>query len=136
MNTITKFLAAIILSILMMSCNFDGNFGMGVSGNGQVNTIERTLNDSFNSVKVSRGLDLYLIQSDTESLIIEADENLHELITTNTINHVLIISATENIGRATSKKIMLNFKNLHAIIATSGSDVYSTGIIQAKDIEL
>ncbi|MCX7550095.1 head GIN domain-containing protein [Xanthomarina sp. F2636L] len=136
MNTLTKVLASIIMAIVMMSCNFDGNFGMGINGNGEVITKERTLEGSFNSVKVSRGLDLYLTQSDTESLTVEADENLHEIITTSIENDVLLISATENIGRSTSKKIMLNFKNLHAIKSTSGSDVFSTNTIYTDEIEL
>ena len=136
MNTITKALAALILAIMMMSCNLDGNLGMGVSGNGDVITKERPLKDTFNSVKISRGLNLYLSQNDTERLTIEADENLHHLITTTVENNTLIISTTENIGIATSKNIMLNFKNLSSIKATSGSDVFSTNTIQAEDIEL
>lgn len=119
-----------------MSCNFDGNFGIGVNGNGNVITKERPLNDSFNSVKISRGLDLYLTQSDQESLTVEADENLHEIITTTIENNVLLISTTQNIGNSSSKKIMLNFNNISAIKATSGSDVISTNTIHATHLDL
>lgn len=136
MNTLTKVLASIIMAIVMMSCNFDGNFGMGVKGNGKVITEKRPLNSSFNSIKVSRGLDLYLTQSETESITVEADENLHELITTTIENNELIISATDNIGRSNSKKILVNFKNLNSIKTTSGSDVFSTNTIQVEDLEL
>jgi alpha-L-arabinofuranosidase len=109
---------------------------MGVNGNGQVISKERLLNESFNSVKVSRGLDLYLTQSDTERLTVEADENLQDIITTTIENGVLIVTTSENIGRSTSKKIMLNFKNLETIKATSGSDVYATNTIYASNLEL
>ncbi|MCX7547240.1 DUF2807 domain-containing protein [Xanthomarina sp. F1114] len=136
MNTLTKVLASIIMAIVMMSCNFDGKFGMGVKGNGKVISKERPLDKSFNSVKVSRGLDVYLTQSNVENLTVEADENLHELITTIVENNQLIISTTDNIGRSSSKKILLSFKDLSSIIATSGSDVYTTNTIQAQDIEL
>ncbi|GGG58433.1 head GIN domain-containing protein [Bizionia arctica] len=132
MSTLTKISASIILAILMMSCNFD----MGVKGNGEVSTKERALNESFNAVKVSRGLDLYLTQSNAERLTVEADENLHDIITTTIENNVLVISTSENIGRSTSKKIHLNFKNLQVITATSGSEVYSTNTIKATDLEL
>jgi len=136
MSTLTKIMASIILAILMMSCNFDGNFGTGVNGNGNVITQKRPLNGTFNSVKISRGLDVYLTQSDTESLTIEADENLHDIITTNIENNVLVITANENIGRSSSKKIMLNFNNISAIKATSGSDVVSTNTISVSDLEI
>lgn len=136
MSTLTKIMASIILAILMMSCNFDGNFGTGVNGNGNVITKERPLNDSFHSVKISRGLDVYLTQSDTESLSVEADENLQDIITTTIENNVLIITASENIGRSSSKKIMLHFNNISAIKATSGSDVVSTNTIRVSDLEL
>jgi len=109
---------------------------MGINGNGKIITKERSIKESFNSVEVSRGLELILTQSDTESLTVEADENLHELITTNIENDVLIISTTDNIGNSASKKVLLSFKNLNSIKATSGSEVYSTNTIQVEDIEL
>lgn len=109
---------------------------MGIDGNGQIVTKERTLNSSFNSIKVSRGINVYLTQSNTESLSVEADENLHDIITTSIENDVLIITTTENIGRSTSKKIMLNFRNLASIKATSGSDVFSTNTIRVSNLEL
>ncbi|TYA53900.1 DUF2807 domain-containing protein [Formosa maritima] len=120
----------------MISCNFDGNFGTGINGNGQVVIKDRALNGSFSSIKVSRGIDLYLTQSDTESLSVEADENLQEIITTNIENDVLIITASENIGRSTSKKVMLSFNHISAIKATSGSDVVSNNTIRVSDLEL
>jgi hypothetical protein len=136
MSTLTKIMASIILAILMMSCNFDGNFGTGINGNGQVVTKERPLNGSFNSIKVSRGIDVYLTQSDTERLTVEADENLQDIITTTIENNVLIITATENIGRSSSKKVMLHFNHISAIKATSGSDVVSTNTIRVSELEL
>src|SRR5690606_19468185 len=65
-----------------------------------------------------------------------ADENLHDLITTTVEKGDLIISKSENIGRSSSKKIMLSFKNLETIKATSGSDVYATNTINATYLEL
>src|SRR5690554_1041156 len=136
MNTLTKILASIILAILMMSCNFDGNFGLGVNGNGQVITTERPIHGSFSKIKVSRGLNVYLTQGEVERLTVEADENLHEIITTNIKNNVLYISTTENIGRSSSKKVLLHFKDLESIKATSGSDVFATNTIKAIHLEL
>ncbi|HLV14897.1 MAG TPA: head GIN domain-containing protein [Xanthomarina sp.] len=136
MNTLTKVLASIILAIVMMSCNFTGKFGTGINGNGNVITKERAIKESFNSVKISRGLELQLTQGDTESLKVEADENLHDIITTTVENKVLTISTTDNIGESTAQKILLSFKNIISIKATSGSEVYSTNTIQVEDLKL
>jgi len=135
MTTISKFITALIASLLLVSCNFDFG-GFGVRGNGNVETAERVLNQDFSEIKVSRGMDVYLTQSDNVSLSVEADENLHDIIITEVKDGVLRISTEENISYSKSKKVMLSFKNVTKITATSGSDVYSTNTIVADNLEL
>jgi len=120
----------------MLSCNFSMNLGEGVSGNGNVVTADRNISSDFNQIKVSQGLDLYITQSNDVSLSIEADENLHDLIMTDVENNILRIYSSENIKRASSKKIMLNINDISSIKATSGSNVYSTNTIKEDDLEL
>lgn len=136
MATLTKITITILLSIMLMSCNFDFNLNPGVKGNGNVSTVERTLEGDFNQIEVSRGLDVYLTQSDTPLIKVQADENLHDMIITEIDNGVLKIYADENIGSAESKKIMVNVKDLNLISSTSGSDVYSTNTLKADTIKL
>lgn len=136
MTTISKFITALIISLLLVSCQFDGNFGFGVRGNGEVETVERSISDDFNEIRISRGLDVYLTQSDDVTLHVEADENLHDIIITEVENGVLRISSDENISFSKSKKVMLSFKDISIIKATSGSDVYSTNTIVADNLEL
>ncbi|MFH4964065.1 head GIN domain-containing protein [Gaetbulibacter sp. M235] len=136
MTTLIKILVSTILSLLLFSCNFDMNFGPGVKGNGNVQIENRTLNQSFNAIKTSQGLDVYLTQGDEESIIIEADENLHNLIKTEVKDNELHIYLEKNIGYASSKKIMVTFKDISKITSTSGSDVISTNTINAENLEL
>ncbi|OUS02500.1 DUF2807 domain-containing protein [Flavobacteriales bacterium 33_180_T64] len=136
MTTLTKITIAVVLSLLLTSCNFDINLSPGVTGNGNVSTVERTLEDDFNQIVVSRGLDVYLTQSDTPMLKVQADENLHDLIITEIEEGVLKIYADENISSSESKKVMVNVTNLKLIASNSGSDVYSTNTIIADDIKL
>lgn len=115
MTTLTKFIAGLIISIMLMSCQFNSNFGMGVKGNGNVETVERNINADFDAIKVSRGLDVYLTQSDDISIEVEADQNLHDIIMTEVENNVLRIYAEESIHFASSKKVMVSFKDIQKI---------------------
>lgn len=136
MNTLVRIIITSILGILMLSCNFSMNLGQGIDGNGNVVSEDREISSDFNSIKVSQGLDLFITQSNDVALSVEADENLHDLIMTKVENNVLSIYSTENIRRASSKKILLDIKDISAIKATSGSDVYSTNTIEVDDLEL
>lgn len=136
MTTITKFIVATIVSLLLMSCQFNSDFSFGVRGNGNVQTEERTISEDFDKIEVSRGMDVYLTQSNDVSLKVQADENLHDIIMTKVENNTLKIYADENINHSAAQKVMVNFKNLTKISSHSGSDVYSTNIINVNDIEI
>ncbi|OBX27078.1 putative autotransporter adhesin-like protein [Gelidibacter algens] len=134
MNTLIKIIVTSILSLSLFSCNFDYNFG--VKGNGNVTTEERTIEGTFDHIEVSRGLDVYLTQGDTESLTVQADENLHDIIITKVEGNTLKIYADENISYSEAQKVKVSFKTIRKISAASGSDVYGTNTISSVDLEL
>lgn len=136
MTTLIKFIIATVISLTLFSCNFDMNFNSGVRGNGDVITEDRNVRASFTSIKATEGLDVYLTQSDTESITVKADSNLHELILTEVEDGVLKIHTKENIGRASSKRVNVSFKDISSITSTSGSDVYSTNTINTERLDL
>ncbi|GAA4899772.1 hypothetical protein GCM10023311_26430 [Flaviramulus aquimarinus] len=136
MTTLIKFIVATILSLTLFSCNFDMNLNSGVTGNGDVIIQERTINRPFSTIKATEGLDVYITLSDREQVSVEADENLHELILTEIEGGVLKIHTKENIGRASSKKVMVSFKGISSIVSTSGSNVHSTNTITVENLEL
>ena len=116
MTTLIKFIVATVLSLTLFSCNFDMNFNSGVRGNGEVVTEDRTINESFSAIKATEGLDVYLTQSDNESVSVEADGNLQELILTEVEDGVLKIHTKENIGSATSKKVRFSRMSLNYVL--------------------
>lgn len=136
MTILTKIIVTTLLSLLFFSCNFDINIGPGVAGNGHVVQESRTINASFDAIKATEGLNVYVTQSDNESIIVEADENLQDLIITEVVDNVLKVHTKKNIGKAASKKVMVSFKNVSHIISSSGSNVYSTNSITAQNLEL
>ena len=136
MTTLIKIIVTTLLSLSLFSCNFDINLNSGVRGNGNVVTDERSTNSGFSTINATEGLDVYLTQSDNESIVVEADENLHDLILTEIKDGVLKIHTKENIGKCKAKKVLVSFKDISQIIATSGSDVYSTNAINADNLDL
>ena len=92
MKTLFKLSALVFLLIGTTSCFIDG-----VKGDGNVITKNRKISDDFSRIEVSRGLDVYLTKSKNVALEVEADENLHELITTEVRDGVLKISSERNI---------------------------------------
>ncbi|MFD1063505.1 head GIN domain-containing protein [Winogradskyella litorisediminis] len=125
MSTLVKFITATILALLLTSCNLDFSLGPSISGDGNVVTETRDVQSDFVNLKVSRGIDVVLTQSDETSLTVVADQNLHDVITTefDEDNNTLRISTNENIRTAASKKVILNVKDLYSISTTSGSTI-------------
>lgn len=132
MTTIIKLVIASVLSLLMSSCTMS----FGVKGNGNVKTVQRDMSGTYDEIEVSKGLDVYLTQSDTESISVQADENLHDIIITKIEGNVLKIYADSNISFSESRKVMVSFKTITRISAASGSDVYSTNTIQVDELSL
>ncbi len=135
MTTLTKIIVSTVMAILLLSCNMDLNL-TSISGNGNVVSIERTIDASYSEIEVGRGLDLYLTQSDTESLTIQADENLHDVIITEVENNVLKIYTNENINSSSAQKVKLNFTNVSKIESYGGADVFSTNTISVDQLAL
>ena len=136
MTTLIKIIVATLMSLTLFSCNFDMHFNPGVRGNGNVQTEVRNINESFSSIHVSRGLDVYLTQSDRQSIEVEADENLLDIIVVEVENDELKITTTDNIANSKAQKVMVSFKDISGITSTSGSDVYSTNTITAEELKL
>ena len=134
MRTI-KILGAFATILLLGSCNFDYIIGQ-VHGNGNVETDERMVSESFSEVKGSAGLDVYLTEGSENKIIVEADENLLDIIETEINNGRLNITAKQNIGRSKSKKVHVTYKELDEIYASSGADIIGNSVIKSEKITL
>ncbi|OMP32799.1 MULTISPECIES: head GIN domain-containing protein [Mangrovimonas] len=135
MTTLSKIIIAALLGALASSCNLDFKIS-GIKGNGNVTTEQRQVTGEYTEIKISRGLDVYLTQSDTPSISVEADENLQDVIVTEVDGDVLKIYANQNISSSASKKVMVNFDKVSRIKATSGSDVHGTNTIEGDHFVL
>lgn len=132
---ISKLTVVLFLAVFTSSCGID--MLNRIEGDRNVITEKRKVDDNFTRVKASNGLDVYITQGSKHSITVEADENLHEIIITEVEGNTLKIYTERNIWRAKSRKVHITVtEDIEGIKATSGSDVYSEGIIRAKNIEL
>lgn len=137
MMTLVKFISLTIVSLALNACQFNSfPFNKGVRGNGVVVTEQRSIDASFNSIEVSTGIDLFLTQNESPSISVQTDENIQEFIITEIENEVLKIYIDENTYRVASKKVVVNFKTIEEIKASSGSAVFSTNTLNVPSLDL
>jgi len=108
----------------------------GVKGKGPVTTktIE-TLSD-FNAIKISRGLDVELVNGQKNSATIKANENLLDIIEVTVDGNTLVVTANKNIYSATQKKVTVTYKNIERLNINSGCSVSNKGVIKNKNLSL
>lgn len=107
-----------------------------VRGNGNVVKKERTA-QSFEGIKVSTGIDVYLKQGDKESIIVEADENLHEYIITEVKSGVLhIYYDNVNVREVTVDRVYVTMRNVKSVETSSAGDIIGESTIKTDDIRI
>lgn len=106
-----------------------------VHGNGNVVKEERSAG-SFSGVKASTGIDVYLSQGEKMSIVVEADENLHEYIQTVVSNGVLKIYSDVNIRDAEMKRVYVTMKEIVSVSSTSAGDVFGETPVRTDNLKL
>jgi hypothetical protein len=135
MKRISKqFIGILFIATLFASCSID--VFNRVNGNRNVLVKERKPQDNFSGITVSTGIDVFINQGNKNSIIVEADENLHDIIITEVNNGVLKIYSDKNIWKAKAKKVYVTVKKITLITATSGSDVRGKTIIKSNEISI
>src|SRR6187397_2859267 len=121
-------------------------FLAGIIANAQQATINdpnaepRTISGSFNAIKISGGIDLYLSQYSTESVAVSAtSEKYREHIKTVVENNVLkIFYDGGNSWPSGNKKlkVYVSFKDLELLDVTGACDVEVAGTITVPALNL
>lgn len=133
-NSITKLVAILFITTVFSSCAAD--LFNKVTGNRNVISQDRKATDNFTGIEVSTGLDLYITQGSKNTITVEADENLHDIIITEVENGILKVYSEKSIWKAKSRKIYVTIKTLASLKATSGSDIYGQDIIKTAEISI
>jgi hypothetical protein len=127
------YLVLIVLVITGQSCYFE--FAESINGNGNVRSEERSIDD-FDGLKVSSGIDVFIKQGSEVSLMLEADENLHDAIETEVINNTLKIYTSKRIRKARAMKVYLVYVELNSIRVSSAGDVKGENTLETRRLEI
>jgi Putative auto-transporter adhesin, head GIN domain len=100
----------------------------------------RSIDGSFNSIKISGGIDLFLSPSDNEAVAVSAsDEKYKEFIVTVVEGNTLRVFYNGTKGWNKDKKnlrVYVAFKNLESVQASAACDVQVAGIIKVPSLLL
>ncbi len=102
---------------------------------------ESRLVTAFNSITVSGGIDLYLLQGDEDGVAVSAAEAsmTKHMLTTVSGNELTISFRAKGVRyRSSGKKMIayISFKNLQKITASGSSDIYVNGIITGEELAI
>ncbi|BDD02610.1 head GIN domain-containing protein [Aureibacter tunicatorum] len=132
--------AATLVIVLAASGSILANFFWNVEkikGNGVLKTEERSVR-GFSALTASNGLDVFVKNGSVGKVVVETDENLHEIIKTEVSGSTLKIYTTKNITRSEAKKITVyvNQNTLKSIKISSAADLVSDVLMTAKSLDI
>ncbi len=133
MKNISTVLALGCLSFLT-ACQF--NINSGIKGNGKVISQNRNVQEDFHSVRASAGMQVFLSEGTANTVVVEADENLLPYIKTDVENGHLHITTSENLGRASSKKVYVTYTALDTVEVSSGAEVTGNSVIKSENLDV
>ncbi len=133
----TKKLTVVALSLMfgLVTLASSCMFMEGVDGNGKV--VKETRNVSnFDAIKIGGAFDVYLSQGSSENLVIEADENLMDLIKTDVRDGTLVIDTRKNIRNSKELNIYITFRDLEKLKLSGAVEVQSDGKLKFEDLSI
>ena len=120
MKNLRHFLVVILA--LGITFSAEGQIRKTVYGNNHVVKKDRNA-VHFTGIRVSSGIDVYLKQTGSESITVEADENLHEYILTEIRDGVLHVYSDANIREAEMKRVYVTMKDIRSLKTSSAGDI-------------
>ena len=129
-----KILPFILLTSLFASCHYINQ--KKIRGNGTIKTENRSTGN-FTSVDVSGSIDVYIKQDSTNSVKVEADENLQEYIIITTEGDDLVIEPKEGYNPSGHIKVYVSSPNYKSLEASGACKIIGDNkISSSNEIEI
>ncbi len=124
--------ALAMLFVLQSGCTFASK---GIKGDGNVVKQERSIS-SFDGIDVGGAFNVFLTQGESEKLVVEADENLLDIIVTEVRGSTLKIKTTEDIRESSKLNIYITFKDLKSLDVSGACDLVGENKFKLGDLDL
>ncbi len=125
----------ILLSVLLIAIALPTVAQSKIKGN-RIVTIEEQSLDYFSKLEVNDKIKLVLQQGNQNSLTLEADENLHEVLEADVKNSVLTLSLNKRITRSKRFNITLTVEDLDQITLNDDSEVNVPGELDVFNMDV
>jgi hypothetical protein len=129
-NTTGIISGVLITVLLIVSCNV-----IGEMGSGNVVRQERKVS-SFNAIEVSGAYNVILTQGTAVSVIVEADDNLQDLIRTEVRGSTLVIDNKKPIYHSKTMKVYITITDLKSIDLSGAVDVETQGKLTLPELAI
>lgn len=123
----------LLLLLLLMTLSVTAQ--TKIKGNRIVTTEERSL-DYFTKLEVNDKIKLVLKQSNSNNLVLEADENLHDVLDADIKNSTLILSLNKRITRSKRFNLTVFVEDLDQIILNDDSEVHAPEELDVFNIDI
>ncbi len=107
----------------------------GVKGDGNVVKQERSVSP-FTGIEVGGAFQVYLTQGGSESLVVEADENLLDLIETEVRNNTLMIRTKKDIRDPKALNVYVTFKELNNLDISGACQLSAEDKLKFGDMDM
>jgi hypothetical protein len=125
----------LVMAVMISPALQAQNWFKSVSGNGNVTKEVRKV-ASFDAVKASAGVNVYLFQGNDEKIVVETDENLQECLRVEVDGSTLKCYADCSIRNASKLNVYVNYRNLNSIKASSGADVFGETLLETNHLDV
>ena len=105
-----------------------------VEGSGNVIKKEDYNINGFSKISIATGINAYVKMGDTESIIVEADDNILELIRVEIAGDELSVYLDAKIGDYKKMDVYITTKELEAVKASSGANVDIESVVNAEKL--
>lgn len=130
--TVTRIIVTTLIGLLFVSCN-----NMEITGSGNVIEETRNLSGQFTDVEAHSGLDVVIEQSETVSVVVEADDNVMQYIKTSVEGKTLVIRFEKaNFMNLSKKLVKVKMPVISGLDADGGAQITSSGILRSEDLEV
>lgn len=125
------FSAACLIFLLFVTSQM---FAQGVRGNGRVITENRSVG-SFDGIIIKGACDIILTEG-SNSVKLEADENLQEVVDIYVKDGNLVIKNKESIKKSTEMNLYISVRELRLLNISGAANLEARGVIHGKELEI